>query len=462
MSRFPRSITVKKEDDFTKFYHQVVTKGDLIEYYNDIDGCYIMKPHCYGMWEILQSSLNQEFKRRGIHNAYSPLQINKANPEDEPPCSTETVPCPYFIKSIQSYRDLPMKSNQWYNAFRYEESYCPLLGSREFLSQEGRSAFATRGEAEIEVLDILGLYRSILEEHLAIPVTCGRKFAGEGVYSMTCQTHIPGLGKGIQVASSHLLGQNFSETLEIQFENKEGDQDYAWQTRYGITTQVLRVMAALHADDMGLVLPPKIAPTQVIVVPISSLEEQDLTLRWKGAQDIADRLTQVGIRAEADLRVHYDSDWKFRSHELRGIPLRIEYDYRNPDRCVLVIRFENFNNEKMILLLDALERTVPPMLDTIQQRMFMKAICEINSKVSKALTWDGLIKALQMGHRVYAPWCEQAACEASIKMRFDEVATPSNIQPLCIPVNQPNLPEGSVCFACGEKVNKWCIFGSCY
>jgi prolyl-tRNA synthetase family I len=295
-------ITTRKEDNFPKWYKEVITRAELIEFY-DISGCYILRPWSYRMWEIVQGFFDGEIKKLGVRNAYFPCLVSKdalereadhiagfapevawvtrsGQSEMQEPVAirptSETIMYPAYAKWIRSHRDLPLKLNQWANVIRWEFKHpVPFLRTREFLWQEGHSAFATLEEAGKEVLDILDLYRRVYEEILAVPVVPGKKseeekFAG-GLYTTTVEAFIPQNGRGIQGATSHCLGQNFAKMFSIQFEDpdKPGDKLYAWQNSWGLTTRTLGVLTMVHGDNKGLVLPPRVAPIQVYTTSIS-------------------------------------------------------------------------------------------------------------------------------------------------------------------------------------------------
>lgn len=288
-----------KADDFSKWYQELVVASELIAYY-DVSGCYILRPWAFAMWEVVQRWFDDHIKKLGVQNAYFPLFITEdvlntekdhvegfapevawvtrsgTTPMEKPIAirpTSETAMYPYFAQWIRSHRDLPLRLNQWTNVVRWEFKYpTPFIRSREFLWQEGHTAFATKEEADEEVLAILELYRRVYEELLAVPVTKGRKstkeqFAG-ALYTTTVEAFIPETGRGIQGATSHCLGQNFSRMFGIEFETEERTKAHAWQNSWGLTTRTLGVMVMTHADDKGLVLPPRVAPKQVVIIPI--------------------------------------------------------------------------------------------------------------------------------------------------------------------------------------------------
>jgi len=294
-------LSAKREDDFGAWYSQVVVEGDLIDYY-DISGCYILKPWAYAQWEVLQRFFDQEIKDIGVENCYFPmfvsasrLEAEKDHIEDFAPevawvtksgetdleCpiavrpTSETVMYPHYAQWIRSHRDLPLRLNQWCNVVRWEFKHpTPFIRSREFLWQEGHTAFSTKEECDVEVRQILDLYRRVYEEYLAVPVVPGtksekEKFAG-GLYTTTVEAYIPGSGRGVQGATSHCLGQNFAKMFHIEYEDQAGGRSMVWQNSWGFTTRTLGVCYMVHGDNDGLVLPPKVAPVQAIVITIPS------------------------------------------------------------------------------------------------------------------------------------------------------------------------------------------------
>ena len=303
-------MSVSIDEDFGAWYSQVVVAGELIEYY-DISGCYILRPWAYAMWEVIKDFFDAEIKKKRVENCYFPLFVSEARLEAEKDHiedfapevawvtrsgqsdldvpiavrpTSETVMYPVFAKWIKSHRDLPMKLNQWCNVVRWEFKHpTPFIRSREFLWQEGHTAFTNKAEADAEVREILELYRRVYEELLAVPVIPGvksekEKFAG-GLYTTTVEAFVPATGRGIQGATSHCLGQNFAKMFHIEYENKSGGRSMVWQNSWGCTTRTIGVAIMVHGDDKGLVLPPRIAPTQVVVITIPNAKLDEETKR---------------------------------------------------------------------------------------------------------------------------------------------------------------------------------------
>lgn len=497
-------ITVRKQDNLSDWYSQVLTKAEMIDYY-DVSGCYILLPNSYAIWEQIQQFLDAAIKHSGVSNAYFPLFVSqaaltrekdhiegfapevawvtKAGSSDlaEPIAirpTSETIIYPYFSRAIRSHRDLPLRLNQWCNVVRWEFKHpIPFLRSREFLWQEGHSAFATRGEADLEVREILEIYQSLLEDVLAIPVILGQKselekFSG-GLYTTTCEAFIPTSGRGIQAATSHCLGQNFSRMFDIQFDAagqaNPTQKEYVWQNSWGITTRTIGIMTMLHGDDRGLVLPPRVAPIQVLVVPIYPRGNQDPEPILRGARNLVKLLAERGIRVHGDFRENYTAPYKFNHWELRGVPIRLEYgpqDHAN--ERVTLVRRNRLTDPKASVPLTDLVTTVTQALAEIQFQLLAAARQQCQQRLSQVVTWEEFMAALNRGHRVLAPWCEQNTCEEEIKRRSKEETPPDtshlsgSAKSLCIPFQQPQMPVNTTCFACLANARRYALFGRSY
>ncbi|CAL5352139.1 unnamed protein product [Camellia sinensis] len=418
----------------------VVVSGELIEYY-DISGCYILRPWTMSIWEIMQygkvAFFDAEIKKMKIKNCYFPLFVSpgvlqkekdhiegfapevawvtKSGQSDlDVPIAirptSETVMYPYYSKWIRGHRDLPLKLNQWCNVVRWEFSNpTPFIRSREFLWQEGHTAFATKEEADKEVLEILELYRCIYEEYLAIPVIKGKKsehekFAG-GLYTTSVEAFIPNTGRGIQGATSHCLGQNFAKMFEINFENEKGEKTMVWQNSWAYSTRTVGVMVMVHGDNKGLVLPPKVAAIQVIVIPVPYKDADT-----KGIFDACDAtvktLTESGFRAEADFRDNYSPGWKYSHWEMKGVPLRIEIGPKDlSNKQVRAVRRDN--STKIDIPMASLVEQVKDMLANIHQSLFDVAKQKRDTCIQVAKTWDEFMEALSHKKMILAPWCDE-------------------------------------------------------
>lgn len=482
-------ISNKKDENFGDWYSEVVVEGEMIEYY-DVSGCYVLRPWAYSIWEVLEVFFDAEIKKMGIKNSYFPLFVSekaltkeknhiegfapevawvtKSGETDlEVPIAirptSETVMYPIFSKWIRGHRDLPLKINQWCNVVRWEFKHpTPFIRSREFLWQEGHTAFATKEEADEEVLAILELYRKIYEEFLAVPVIKGKKsevekFAG-GLYTTTVEAFIPNTGRGIQGATSHCLGQNFAKMFEIIFENERGEKAMVWQNSWAYTTRTIGVMVMIHGDDKGLVLPPRVAPLQIIVVPVP-FKDADTHAIYNACVETVQTLRAAGFRIEEDIRDNYSPGWKYSHWELKGVPLRIEIGPRDiANKQVVVVRRDNF--EKQNVPLDCLSSRVGELLEKIQKDMFERAKIKRDSCIVKAENWDEFMQALNSKMMVLAPWCDEVDVEEDVKTKTK--GEMGAAKTLCMPFDQPELPEGTVCFASGKPAKKWALWGRSY
>ncbi|GER36554.1 prolinetRNA ligase [Striga asiatica] len=509
-------LSNKKDENFGEWYSEVVVNGEMIEYY-DISGCYILRPWAMSIWEVMQTFFDAEIKKMKIKNCYFPLFVSSnvlqkekdhiegfapevawvtksGESELEMPIAirptSETVMYPYFSKWIRGHRDLPLRLNQWCNVVRWEFSNpTPFIRSREFLWQEGHTAFATKEEADTEVLDILELYRRIYEEFLAVPVIKGKKsehekFAG-GLYTTTVEAFVPNTGRGVQGATSHCLGQNFAKMFEINFENEKGEKAMVWQNSWAYTTRtgflsecfcsggfskyllsalcvflylIFWVMIMVHGDDKGLVLPPKVASLQVIVVPVPYKDANTQGI-FDACAATVKSLDEAGIRAEADFRDNYSPGWKYSNWELKGVPLRIEIGPKDlANNQVRAVRRDN-SAKIDIPMADLVER-VKEMLNNIQQSLFDVAKQKRDACIQVVRTWEEFVEALGQKKMILAPWCDEEEVEKDVKARTkgDMGAAKS----LCSPFDQPELPEGTLCFASGKPAKKWTYWGRSY
>lgn len=482
-------LTSKKDESFGEWYSEVVVNSELIEYY-DISGCYILRPWTMTIWETMQTFFDAEIKKMNIKNAYFPLfvtenvlqkekdHIEGFAPEvawvtksgqtdlDVPIAirpTSETVMYPYFAKWIRSHRDLPLKLNQWCNVVRWEFSHpTPFIRSREFLWQEGHTAFATKEEADKEVLEILELYRIIYEEYLAIPVVKGRKselekFAG-GLYTTSIEAFIPNTGRGIQGATSHCLGQNFAKMFDIVFENEKGEKSMVWQNSWAYSTRTIGVMVMVHGDDKGLVLPPKVATVQIIVIPVP-YKDADMEAIFAACSSAVKTLVAAGFRAEHDLRDNYSPGWKYSKWEMNGVPLRIEIGPKDiAKNQVRIVRRDN--GSKADIPTSNLVEHVRDLLSSIHENLFNVAKVKRDSCKKIVYTWEEFITALNEKKWILAPWCDEEEVEKDVKTRTKGELGAAKT--LCSPFDQPNLPEGTLCFASGKPAKKWTYWGRSY
>ena len=435
--------------DFAQWYTDVVKKAGLTDY-SSVRGCMVIKPAGYAIWENIQKELDRRFKETGVENVYMPMFIPESllnvekdhvegfapevawvthgglNPLQERLCvrpTSETLFCDFYKNDIQSYRDLPKVYNQWCSVVRWEKETRPFLRSREFLWQEGHTAHATAEEAEARTVQMLNLYADFCEEVLAMPVIRGQKtekekFAGaEATYTIEALMHD---GKALQSGTSHNFGDGFARAFGIQYTDKENKLQYVHQTSWGMTTRLIGAIIMVHGDDSGLVLPPHIAPTQVMVIPIQQRKEGVLDT----AQEVQARLGKV-CRAKLD-----DSDkspgWKFSEQEMRGIPLRVE-----------------------------VETKVPELLETIQKDMFERAKAHRDAHITDAHNYEEFCDAVENKPGfIRGMWCGDRACEDKIK---EETAATSR----CMPFNdQEHISD--VCVCCGKPAKKLVYWGKAY
>lgn len=464
------------DEDFAKWYTDVVKKAELVDYAS-VRGCMVIRPYGYAIWENIQKTLDSMFKETGHENVYMPMFIPESllqkeadhvegfapevawvthggNQElSERLCvrpTSETLFCDHYSKIIESYKDLPKLYNQWCSVVRWEKTTRPFLRTLEFLWQEGHTAHATAEEAQEETIRMLNIYAKLCEEYLAIPVVKGQKtdkekFAGaEATYTIESLMHD---GKALQCGTSHNFGNGFAKAFNIQYTDKTGKLEYVHQTSWGITTRLIGAIIMVHGDDSGLVLPPRIAPTQLIIVPIAMHKAGVLDK----AEELKERLSKIA-RVKMD-----DSDkmpgWKFSEHEMKGIPLRLEIgpkDIEN-NQAVLVRRD---NREKIVISLDELEVKIPLILEDIQKSLLEKARKAQIEKTSIAKNLEEFKGLLDKKPGfVKAMWCGDRACEDKIK---EEAAATSR----CMPFNEEPISDTCVC--CGKPAKKLVYWGRAY
>ncbi|CAI7806276.1 unnamed protein product, partial [Closterium sp. NIES-54] len=379
--------------------------------------------------------------------------------------TSETVMYPIYAKWIHSHRDLPLKLNQWNSVVRWEFKHpTPFIRSREFLWQEGHTAFASKEEADVEVLAILELYRRIYEELLAVPVVKGvkserEKFAG-GLYTTTVEAFIPATGRGIQSATSHCLGQNFAKMFNIEFEDDKGAKQMVWQNSWGLSTRSIGVMVMVHSDDKGLVLPPNVAPIQAIVVPIP-FKDADRAAVVAAAADVGAQLRAAGVRVKEDARDNYSPGFKYNFWELRGVPIRVELGPRDlANKQVVLVRRDTGAKESAPW--EGLGERVKALLATIHADMLARATKERDESIVKITQWEEFMPAIDARKMVLAPWCDEEAVEEDVRKRSAGAGEGGSAKTLCMPFEQPELPEGAICFASGKPAKKWALWGRSY
>ncbi|KAL1972826.1 hypothetical protein VTN31DRAFT_6368 [Thermomyces dupontii] len=513
-------IDVAKEDDFPTWYQQVLTKGDMLDYY-DVSGCFILKPSAYFIWETIQSYFNDKIKKMGVKNCSFPLfvsedmlQREKDHIEGFAPevawvthagstplerkiairPTSETVMYPYYAKWIRSHRDLPLRLNQWNSVVRWEfKNPQPFLRTREFLWQEGHTAHLTEEGAAEEVLQILDHYANIYQDLLAVPVVKGRKtdkekFAG-GYYTTTVEGYIPATGRGIQGGTSHCLGQNFSKMFGITVEDPAAKPDekrpplYVWQNSWGLSTRTIGVMVMIHSDNKGLVLPPRVAEIQVVIVPVgitAKTTDEEREKLYNEIRGLEKQLADSGLRVQSDLREGYSPGWKFNDWELRGVPVRLEFGPgESAGGYVTAARRDIPGKEgKTAIPLSELTTAIPTLLDTIHNDLFRRADEEFRAHRKIITNWDDFVPALNDKNICVIPHCLTEECEDQIKemsarkaeedlgVPQDARAPSMGAKSLCIPFEQPEgiVPGVTKCTNphCGRFAEKWCLFGRSY
>lgn len=461
--------------DFAQWYTDVVKKAELMDY-SSVKGCMIFKPAGYALWENIQHELDRRFKETGVQNVYMPMFIPESllekekdhvegfapevawvtqgglQPLQEKMCvrpTSETLFCDFYKNDIQSYRDLPKVYNQWCSVVRWEKETRPFLRSREFLWQEGHTAHATAKEAEERTRQMLNLYADFCEDFLAIPVIKGRKtekekFAGaEATYTIEALMHD---GKALQSGTSHNFGDGFAKAFDIQYTDKDNKLKYVHQTSWGMTTRLIGAVIMVHGDNNGLVLPPKLAPVQVMIVPVMQKKE--------GVLDKAFELKEVlsGFRVKVD-----DTDkspgFKFAEQEMRGIPVRVEIGPKDIQANQAVIARRD-TGEKLVVSLDEIEGKVGEILEAIQRDMLERARAHRDAHTSVALNYEEFRDAVaNKPGFIKAMWCGEQACEDKIK---EETTATSR----CMPFNQEQLSD--VCVCCGKPAKKMVYWGKAY
>ena len=463
--------------DFAQWYTDIVKKAEMIDY-SSVKGCVIMRPYAQALWENIQHVLDGMFKETGHENVAMPifipeslLQKEKDHVEGFAPevawvthggsekleerlCvrpTSETLFCEHYAKVVRSWRDLPKLYNQWCSVVRWEKTTRPFLRSREFWWQEGHTVHATAEEAMEETLRMLNIYAKFCEEYLAIPVLKGEKtekerFAGaEKTYTIEAMMHD---GKALQSGTSHYFGNGFAKAFNMQYTDQNNTLQYMEQTSWGVSTRLIGAIIMTHGDNEGLVLPPRIAPTQLVVIPVAS-HKPGVTEK---ATELLETVKTAGIRAKIDLSEN-SPGWKFAEYEMKGVPLRLEVGPRDIEQgqCVLVRRD---NREKTVVKFEDLAATIPALLEDIQKSLFEKALRNREEHTYTAKSLDEMKDILKehVGF-VKSMWCGDRACEEKIK---EETGMPSR----CMPFEQEHISD--VCPVCGKPAHKMVVWGIAY
>ena len=465
------------EQDFAQGFTDICTKAELVDY-SGVKGCFIMRPYGYAIWENIQQVLDGMFKRDGHENVSMPMLIPESLLQKEkdhvegfaPECAwvtvggseelperlcirptSETLFCDHWAHIVHSWRDLPLLYNQWCSVLRWEKTTRPFLRGREFLWQEGHTLHATEEEARKETLQQLSVYADLCENYLAMPVIKGNKtdkekFAGAvNTYTIECMMHDK---KALQSGTSHFFGDGFARQFEITYTDKENQQRYPFQTSWGLSTRIIGGIIMTHGDNNGLVLPPRIAPIQAVVVPVAQ-HKPGVT---EAAEELLRNLKAMGVRAKIDLSDN-SMGWKCAQYEMKGVPLRIELGPRDIENgvCVAVRRD---NGEKTVVELNELEKRIPELLDAVQQGLYEKAKRNMDEHIYPAFSVQEA-KELQERHGgfIKTMWCGELDCELEMKEK-------AGMSSRCISFEQEHLSD--VCACCGKPAKRMVYWGVAY
>lgn len=467
-----------RDEDFARWYTDVISKTEMVDY-SPVKGFMVIRPYGYAIWENIQSEYDKRFKETGHKNMYFPLLIPESLLQKEAEHvegfapevawvthgggkelgerlavrpTSETIICSMYSKWLNTYRQLPFKYNQWCSVVRWEKTTRPFLRTSEFLWQEGHTLHETEEEAQEETMQMLDIYRDVAEKYMAIPMVVGRKsakerFAGaQETYTMEALMHD---GQALQSGTSHNLGQHFTKAFEITYLDRENNQAFPYHTSWGVSTRLIGALIMVHGDDNGLVLPPKIAPTQLVIIPIAQHKEGVLDKAWEIKNKLAEK-----FKVEIDDQDGYTPGWKFNQWEMKGVPIRLEVGPRDIEnnQCVLARRD---NGEKIQVSLEDLDATVEKLLDEIQDNLFQKALERREQKTSTATNLDEFKENLAANPGfIKAMWCGDRACEDKIKEE-----TGATLR--CVPFEQEVIGDGS-CVCCGKKAEDMAYFARAY
>ena len=483
-----------RDEDYSKWYNELVIKADLAEN-SGVRGCMVIKPYGFAIWEMMQAELDRMFKETGHQNAYFPLFIPKsyfskeashvdgfakecavvthyrlktaddgsivvdetAKLEEElivRPTS-ETIIWDTYRKWIQSYRDLPLLINQWANVVRWEMRTRLFLRTTEFLWQEGHTAHATKQEAIAESEQMMNVYADFVENHMAVPVVKGLKTESErfaGALETYCIEALMQDGKALQAGTSHFLGQNFAKAFDVKFANKEGKQEYVWATSWGVSTRLMGALIMTHSDDNGLVLPPKLAPDQVVIVPIYR-NDQQFDAVSEVANNLMKDLRAKGVRVKFDKRDTHKPGWKFNEYELKGVPLRIAIGPKDLEKGTVEMARRDTLTKEIVETTSVVAR-VEALLEEIQDNLFTKAINYRTTHTTKVSNYDEFKKVLnEKGGFISAHWDGTSETEEKIKKE-----TKATIR--CIPLDTDN--EAGMCIVTGKVSARKVLFAKAY
>lgn len=485
-----------READYSQWYNDLVIKGGLADY-SAVRGCMVIKPYGYALWENMRDQLDKMFKDTGHVNAYFPLFIPKslfeaeeknaegfakecaivthyrlkADPDNkgklmvDPEAkleeelivrpTSEAIIWNTYKSWIQSYRDLPILVNQWANVVRWEMRTRLFLRTAEFLWQEGHTAHATKQEAVAEAEQMLNVYADFVEQYMALPVIKGIKTPNErfaGAEDTYCIEALMQDGKALQAGTSHFLGQNFAKAFDVQFMNKENKLEYVWATSWGVSTRLIGALIMAHSDDQGLIMPPKIAPLQVVIVPIYKGEESKPVIDAK-ADALIKELKALGIRVKYDNSDNARPGWKFAEYELKGVPVRIAMGMRDIENNVVEVARRD-TKEKQQVSFEGLPATIKNLLDEIQDNIYNRALAFRNENIREADSWEEFVKLLdEKAGFLSAHWDGTGETEDKIKE-----LTKATIR--CIPVN--NKMENGACILTGKPSTQRVLFARAY
>lgn len=467
-----------REEDFSQWYTDVILKTDLVDY-APVKGCMVIKPYGYGIWELIQQEMDARFKATGHKNAYFPLLIPESLLKKEAEHvagfapevawvthggneelaerlvirpTSETIICSMYSKWVQSYRDLPILMNQWCNVVRWEKSTRPFLRTSEFLWQEGHTVHATEEEAQAETIKMLGVYKEFAENVLAIPVVTGlksqkEKFAG-AVNTYTMEALMQD-GKALQAGTSHNLGQHFAKVFDIQYLDRDGQLKYAWQSSWGTSTRMIGGLIMVHGDERGLVFPPKVAPIQLVIIPIAFHKAGVL----EKAQALFDQCKAAGIRAELDDRDTQSAGWKFNEWELKGVPIRLEVGPKDIEKNqVVLVRRDTL--EKTFVSMENLADTIKAMLEDVHKGLFQKALKFHEEHTYVAVNFEEFEDGINRKKGfVKGMWCGERDCEDAIKEKTGATTR-------CMPFEQEHLSD--TCLHCGRPATTMVYYAKAY
>ena len=466
-----------RDEDFAKWYTDIVKKAELVDY-SGVKGCMVIRPYGYGIWENIQKDLDRRFKETGVENVYMPMFIPESLLQKEkdhvegfaPECAwvtiggseklteklcvrptSETLFCEHYAKIINTYRDLPKLYNQWCSVVRWEKTTRPFLRTSEFLWQEGHTMHETAEEAIDETLKMLKVYEDFYRETLAIPAVVGRKtekekFAGaEATYTIEPMMHN---GVALQGGTTHYFGDGFAKSFDITYQGRDNKLHYPHQTSWGVSTRMIGAIIMVHGDDDGLVLPPRVAPVQVALIPIAQHKE-----------GVLDKVYEVAETLKKDFRVKVDASdkapgWKFSEYEMKGVPVRVELGPKDIEKnqCVIVRRD---NREKIFVSLDNLTEEIQKTLDAVHDAMYEKALKNMQEKTSVATSYEEFLDiAENKPGFIKAMWCGEKECEEKLK----EVT--GGVKSRCIPFEEEHLADTCVC--CGKPAKHMVYWGKQY